>query len=73
MAIAKAYACWLYGAHRERMRATTAMAARNGCVFLEPLASAPLGGEEARRRRRENALPVVVRCSQAPLQGAGSA
>ena len=47
------------------------MAARYGCVFVEPFASATLEAEEA--RRRENALPVVVRFSQAPLQGAGSA
>jgi hypothetical protein len=50
------------------------MAARYGCVFVEPFASATLEAEEA--RRRENALPVVVRFSQAPLQalhGVGSA
>jgi hypothetical protein len=50
------------------------MAARYGCVSVEPFASATLAAEEA--RRRENALPVVVRLvvrfSQAPLQGAGS-
>ena len=54
---------------RERMRVP--MAARYGCVFVEPFAAATLEAEEA--RRRENALPVVVRFSQAPLQGAGSA
>ena len=44
------------------------MAARYGC--LQPFASATLEAEET--RQRENALPVVVRFSQAPLQGAGS-
>jgi hypothetical protein len=47
------------------------MAARYGCVFAEPFAAATLEAEEA--RWRENALPVMVRLSQAPLQGAGSA
>lgn len=37
------------------------MAARYGCVFDEPLASAPPEAEEA--RQRENAVPVVVRFS----------
>jgi hypothetical protein len=55
----------------ERMRATAAMAARYGCVYVEPFASATLEAEAA--RRRENALPVVVRFSQAPLHSAGSA
>jgi hypothetical protein len=53
------------------MRATAPVAARYGCVFVEPLASATPEAEEA--RRRENALPVVVRFFQAPLHGVGSA
>jgi hypothetical protein len=55
---------------RERMRATAAMAARYGCIFVSPFAFATPEAETA--RRRENALPVVVRFSQVPLHGAGS-
>jgi hypothetical protein len=57
--------------HSPDVEATAAMVARYGCVFVEPLATATPEAEEA--RRQENALPVVVRFSQAPLQGAGSA